>query len=144
MSIWQVSKLPESDYIEIGNQMTAQILFAADNSVMLKMLSVMIAHYGYQVHQAECGEAALNALKRLKPDVLIAELHASDMDNYELCRQIRAKRHSARLPVVLIGPNDDDSQAKSLAAGANCYITTPVFLDRLLKAVDEVLKSRSV
>src|SRR5688500_8169781 len=101
MSTCQVSELFKSDYVEIGNQMTAQILFTADNSVMLKMLSVVIAQHGYQVHQAEGGEAALNALKRLKPDVLIAELNASDMDNIELCRQIRANRRSNRLPVIL-------------------------------------------
>jgi CheY-like chemotaxis protein len=119
----------------------ARILFAADNSVMLSMLSVLMSHSGHQVQRADSGHATLNALNKLKPDVLIAELTTSDMDNYELCRRVRSDRKTAQLPIILIGPQDADIQTKSLAAGATCYVTTPVCLDHLLRVVDELLQT---
>jgi CheY-like chemotaxis protein len=120
--------------------MATKILYAADNTVMLTMMSVMLSHSGYHIHRAESVDAALKALANLKPDVLIIDLASPDTGNVELCKRVRSNPRSARLPILLVGPSDTDYQAKSLAAGASYYITKPIFLDHLLKALDELLQ----
>lgn len=90
-----------------------------------------------------CGEAgdvkeARDALKNLKPDVVILDLSLKDSDGLELIKDIRGRDQA--LPVLVLSMHDEAIYAERLlGAGANGYIMKQAAADQLLSAVRRVL-----
>ncbi len=63
------------------------------------------------------------------------------MDGYEVCRQLRIKTETDRIPVIFITALDDrDSKLKGLSVGANEFLTKPVDRSELFIRVRNLLK----
>ena len=67
------------------------------------------------------GEEAVDAVKRLKPDVAIIDLMMPDIDGLEVCRRI--KRLAPQTHVVVVTAFDDTLvQTAAMEAGASAFV----------------------
>lgn len=93
-----------------------------------------------------CGEAdnaqeALNAVKDLAPDVVIADISLNGTDGIELTKEIKARR--ADLPVLVLSVFDECLYAeRALRAGASGYLMKSESAANLLQAVRRVLDGK--
>ncbi len=93
-----------------------------------------------------CGEAAstrqaVDAIHRLDPDLVIADISLGDGSGLELVKEIR--RFNARLPVLVLSMHDETLFAeRALRAGANGYVMKMEAPEELLHAVRAVLSGQ--
>jgi diguanylate cyclase (GGDEF)-like protein len=73
------------------------------------------------------GEAALAAVERLLPDLVLVDVETPELDGYEVCRNVKNNPTSRDIPIVLINPRaDEDDEARGLMLGAIDYISRPL------------------
>jgi two-component system, OmpR family, KDP operon response regulator KdpE len=79
--------------------MPPRILLVDDEPNILGTLAPLLRARGYEVHTAMNGRAALEAVDRDKPDLIVLDLGLPDTDGVELCREIRA---GSSVPIVVL------------------------------------------
>jgi DNA-binding NarL/FixJ family response regulator len=89
------------------------------------------------VGTAENGQAALDRLDELAPDVVLMDLRMPVMDGVEATRRIRAGHPSVQV-IVLTTYADDESVFAALRAGARGYLTKDADADEIVRAVRRV------
>jgi two-component system KDP operon response regulator KdpE len=87
---------------------------------------------------AEDGEAALDAVERDRPDIVILDVGLPDMTGFEVLSRIRA---FSDVPVVMLTARDDAlDKVKGLELGADDYVTKPFNHLELMARVKAVLR----
>ena len=90
---------------------------------------------GYEVGRCGSGEAGVEAFDRLRPDVVILDLHLPDVGGLEVLEQLRARGGSV---ILLTGQGDGDSAVRAMQLGAEHVLTKPVDLNHLAAATTRV------
>jgi CheY-like chemotaxis protein len=87
-----------------------------------------------KVLSASDGKKALNILERnSKIDMILMDIMMPEMDGYETIRQIRKNTKFKSIPIIMLTAKAmKEDREKSLAAGANDYLSKPVDVDKLL------------
>lgn len=117
-----------------------KILIADDDMRNLFAISKSLSKYGIKILQAENGEIALEKLEESDVDCVIMDIMMPKMDGYEAIKKIRQKAKYTNLPIIaLTALTMKQEKEKSLAAGANDYITKPVDMDKLLALIKILL-----
>lgn len=70
---------------------TAKILVVDDTAMNVKMLVDILTFRGFEVATANGGKAALAALEKDIPDLVLLDVMMPDLNGYEVCKAIRAK-----------------------------------------------------
>ena len=90
------------------------------------------------------GDAALEAVRRAPPDLVILDLNLPAIDGTDVCRRIRSQPSTATLPVIMLTARTAESDRVSgLDLGADDYITKPFSLRELAARVRAVLRRRT-
>jgi hypothetical protein len=80
-----------------------------------------------------------------RPALILLDINLPDMDGYEVMQCLRENPATRHIPVVAISANAMPKDlARGKAAGFADYITKPVDVDRLLQAVDAIVRKREM
>jgi len=89
--------------------------------------------------EADNAEAALEALKKVKPDLAIVDISLRGIDGFELTRLIRARFDN--IPVLVISMHDEALFAeRALRVGARGYIMKQEAIEKMMEAIRKVLR----
>ncbi len=122
--------------------MSEKILVVDDNLMTLDLVSRSLSRVGYEVVTAENGPDALNLVDEGRPDLIILDVMMPDMDGYEVCRLVREKPNTTRLPILMLTALESlEEKIKGFEAGADDYMTKP-FQPAELQARVQVLLRR--
>jgi two-component system, OmpR family, response regulator MprA len=117
----------------------AAILVVDDDASIRRMLERTLTADGYDVTATDGGGAALAAIERTAPDLLVLDLSLPDVDGLEVCRRLRSKRLA--LPVLMLTARDAvPDRVAGLDAGADDYLLKPFDPDELLARVRALLR----
>jgi two-component system KDP operon response regulator KdpE len=117
------------------------ILVIDDEPPIRKLLRMGLATQGYDVVDATNGRTALEALSRVKPDLVILDLGLPDMAGGDLLRRIRAEHEAASI-LVLSSRDDERAKVDALDSGADDYVTKPFGMNELLARIRAALRHR--
>ncbi len=113
----------------------ARILVVDDEPGLLDVLQEHLVKCGYHVETALNGEAALAAIARARPDVVLLDLYLPGMGGLELLWRIRTLA-----PVIMVTANTDVPAARqTLKSGAFDYVTKPIDFDHLGRVIEAAL-----
>src|SRR4051794_41817542 len=101
--------------------MPARILIVDDEPGILATMAPLLRSRGYEVSTATTGHAALDAIDRQPPNLVILDLGLPDLDGVEVCRRLREGRAIPILVLSARGGGQDKGAA--LDAGADGYVT---------------------
>ena len=119
----------------------SRILVVDDEPAIRRFLRTSLGAQGYQVDEATDGQAALELLRRIPPDVLVLDLGLPDLDGFELLRRLRAG--GSALPVIVLSSRaDEKGKVEALDLGADDYVTKPFGIDELLARIRAALRHR--
>ncbi|MBD2113545.1 MULTISPECIES: PAS domain S-box protein [Cyanophyceae] len=119
---------------------TARILLADDNADMLDYVERLLSPQ-YTVETARDGRAAIAAIRRQRPDLVLTDVMMPEIDGFELLRQLRSDVQTQELPIILLSARaGEESRIEGLAAGADDYLTKPFSARELLAKVEAALK----
>ena len=103
------------------------------------MLERTLAAEGYGVSSAVDGGAALAAIERATPDVLVLDVGLPGLDGLAVCRRLRGK--GLGLPILLLTARDAvPDRVAGLDAGADDYLVKPFAPEELLARVRALLR----
>lgn len=118
-----------------------RLLIAEDNEDTRELLRELFSGLGWEVFEAEDGEAAWSLLPTVRPDALLTDVHMPRLTGLDLTRRLRADPDWRSLPVVIhtaVAMRGDEERC--LGAGANAYFAKPVDLRRLEAALRGLLR----
>ena len=117
------------------------ILIVDDNPVNLKLIRVLLAGEGYDVHTAGDAEEALRVLQELRPRMILMDIQLPGIDGLELTRRLKADpvtRHITILGLTAYAMKGDEE--KILAAGCDGYIAKPIDTRTLPEVIERYLE----
>jgi signal transduction histidine kinase len=122
------------------------VLYIEDNRANLRLMEhVMGYRPGVRLLSAMQGGAGLELARQHRPDLILLDVHLSDMQGDEVLRQVRSDPDLRATPVVVISADATPSQIERLrAAGAWEYLTKPIDVPRFLALLDRLLRERLV
>ena len=114
-----------------------RILVVDDNLDAASVLQLLLQQKGHEVRMAHDGQAALECVQVFNPEIVLLDIGMSDMDGYEVCRQIRATARGRRIVVCAVtGWGQPEDKKKAYEAGFDCHLTKPVKIDDILSQVN--------
>lgn len=119
-----------------------RVLVVDDEETIRLALSRFLKLRGYDVEMAGSGAAALDALSRQKFALMVCDLRMPGMTGIELLPHALATDSDLGV-LMLTADNDASSATLALSAGAMDYLTKPVELPHLERAVDQALHRRA-
>ena len=119
---------------------TLRILLAEDNKINQKFALALLAKGGHQVHVAENGHQAVDALRRGDYDVILMDIQMPELDGIQATKQIRAMpAPKSGIPIIALTAHAlAGAREEYLAAGMNDYISKPVDQTVLLAKLLEI------
>ena len=126
----------------MGNPKIRTLVVDDDGSAR-EALGSLLGSEGYQVDSAPDGQAALERLAELPPDVIVTDLDMPVMNGMQLLAELRGRGHD--VPVIVVtSAAEVRSAVEAMRAGATDYITKPVDFDALLLAIERAVEHRDV
>lgn len=117
------------------------ILYIEDNNANYTLVNrILETRPVANLIRAECGQTGIELAKKIKPQLILLDLHLPDIPGAEVMCQLRAQSETASIPVVVISADATPSQIERLlSAGARNYLTKPYSMEMLLAVIDDVL-----
>jgi len=117
----------------------AAILVVDDDPPILRMLGRTLEAEGYAVSAAADGGAALAAVERSTPDLLVLDVAMPGVDGLAVCRRLRSR--GLAVPILLLTARDDlRDRVSGLDAGADDYLVKPFAPEELLARIRALLR----
>ena len=116
-----------------------RVLTVDDSASMRAILNHALVSSGFEVFQADDGQAALEWLVVNDVDVVITDINMPRLDGFGLIERLRASgRHCDRPILVLSTESSDEKKSRARAAGATGWIVKPFDAEKLAAAVRRV------
>ena len=120
-----------------------RVLIVDDAKANVDML-VEALRGDYKLSVALDGEAALRAIAKNAPDLLLLDIVMPGIDGYEVCRRLRADPATQEIPIMFLSSLDDvQDKARGFELGANDYLTKPFEILEVKARVRSLLKAKA-
>jgi PAS domain S-box-containing protein len=106
-----------------------RVLLVDDEADTLEMLRMFVRRAGAEVTAVADATAGLEAVERVRPDVVVADIGMPSVDGYEFIQRLRAMgpERGGRTPAVAVTAYAAEAdRARSLRAGFNAHLAKPV------------------
>ena len=114
------------------------IVLVEDELAIAELARDYLEHGAFAVRIEQTGEAALVAVRRDRPDLVVLDLGLPGMDGLDVLREIR---RSSNVPVIIVTARDDEvDKVLGLELGADDYLTKPFSPRELVARVRAVLR----
>ena len=117
----------------------AKILIVEDQKDMVTGLVFNLEAQGYEVSAAYDGQEGLASAERDKPDLIVLDIMLPKKDGFEVCRELRRKRHDVPI-LMLTARREEADKVLGLEIGADDYLTKPFGLSEFLARVKALLR----
>ncbi|MEH1797432.1 ATP-binding protein [Nostoc sp.] len=142
----QPEQLIKESQVKVNNLLALdglQILLVDDNADTRELIAFILQQSGAQVTSVSSVGEALEALVRLRPNILVSDIGMPDEDGYSLIRQVRSQEalSGEKIPAVALTAFARDEERKlSLEAGFQVHLSKPIEPDKLVKVLANLVK----
>ena len=120
--------------------MKHRVLIADDEPNIVVSLEFLMKREGYEVSVARDGQAALDAIVRDRPDLVLLDVMMPGKSGFDVCQAVRADESLATVKILMLTAKGRDTDlAKGTALGADAYMTKPFSTKELAARVRELL-----
>ena len=119
------------------------LLVVDDEPASLYATVRLLNNAGFRTREASTGAAGLAAATD-EISAMIVDVHLPDMDGFALCRELRSRPATARMPVLHLTAAyvTDIDKVRGLDSGADAYLTRPVEPAVLVATVQALVRTR--
>jgi signal transduction histidine kinase len=104
-----------------------RLLIVEDHPDVAESLALILRCDDHEVRIAHDGPAALQALARFRPDVVLLDVGLPGMDGYQVARRMREEALESKLTIIaLSGYGQTEDHSQSLQAGCDAHLVKPV------------------
>ena len=113
--------------------MPEKILIVEDELALQETLAYNLKKEGYTVQTVGDGRSALDAARKMKPDLIVLDIMLPEMDGFEVARILRKEMTTGIL--MLTARDDEIDRVVGLEVGADDYLTKPFSMRELIARV---------
>ncbi|TGV91487.1 response regulator, partial [Mesorhizobium sp. M2D.F.Ca.ET.145.01.1.1] len=118
--------------------MPHHILVADDDPHIREVICFALEKAGMKTAAVADGAAALQAIERRTPDLVVLDIGMPEMDGLEVCRRLR---HTSDVPVLFLSARDEEiDRILGLEMGGDDYVTKPFSPRELVARVNVILR----
>jgi len=118
------------------------ILLVDDEPNIIELAQLYLEREGYNIITASNGKAALNAVEKERPALMVLDVMMPEVDGLEVCRTLRGKKDPVAI-LMLTARDEDIDKILGLELGADDYLTKPFNPRELVARVKAVLRRSS-
>lgn len=134
----KTQKVPREKVMQVSHKQTnsvetlapaakRKILVVDDSRLQRKILKSSLSRWGYEVLEADSGEAALSLIDEACPEIIVSDWMMPGMTGVDLCKAFRSKTSDTYTYFILLTSKSDKAEiATGLEAGADDFLTKPV------------------
>src|SRR6266513_6246558 len=117
------------------------ILLVEDEAPLRQAVAEQLTDRGYQVEQADSGEAAVARLADFAFDIIITDLRLPGLDGSTVL-EAAVKRYPQIIAIVVTGYGTVRDAVEAIKRGASDFVNKPFQIDELLHALDSAIEQR--
>lgn len=118
-----------------------RILVVEDEEALAILLRYNLEAEGYQVDHVARGDEADLRLREQVPDLLVLDWMLPALSGIEICRRVRSRPETARLPIIMLTARGEESERiRGLSVGADDYVVKPFSVPELVARVHALLR----
>src|SRR4051812_22111211 len=112
--------------------MSPRVLIVEDEEALTTLLRYNLESEGYDVDNVVRGDEAELRLRESVPDLVLLVWMLPGLSGIELCRRIRMRPETERLPVIMLTARGEETErVRGLATGADDYVVKPFSVPEL-------------
>jgi len=115
------------------------ILLVDDEPSIIQLSQMYLEREGYHIDSVKDGEAALIAVERSHPALVVLDVMLPKLDGFEVCRRLRASEADTAI-LMLTARDEDIDKILGLELGADDYLTKPFNPRELVARVKAILR----
>ncbi len=115
------------------------VLLVDDEPSILQLARMYLERDGFRIQEAVDGEAALEAVARQRPALVVLDVMLPKLDGFEVCRRLRAENNPVAI-IMLTARDEDIDKILGLEMGADDYLTKPFNPRELVARVKAILR----
>jgi two-component system OmpR family response regulator len=119
-----------------------RVLVVDDEEHITELVAMGLGYNGFEVQRVASGRAALEAVEKRRPDLIVLDVMLPDLDGFEVARRLRAGEGAGtRVPIIFLTARDTTSdKVEGLRLGSDDYVTKPFSIEELIERVKAVLR----
>jgi CheY-like chemotaxis protein len=119
------------------------VALVVDDSMLIRhTVCRFLEERGFAVESAANGQEALEALKRLRPDIIITDMQMPKMSGSELITALKSQPATAHIPIIIVAGRNSGFSEKEKRANFAIFKDIDIE-DQLGKALEVVLGSQA-
>lgn len=115
------------------------ILLVDDEPSIIQLSQMYLEREGFRIDSVRDGEAALGAVERLHPALVVLDVMLPKLDGFEVCKRLRASQKDTAI-LMLTARDEDIDKILGLELGADDYLTKPFNPRELVARVKAILR----
>jgi two-component system OmpR family response regulator len=116
-----------------------RVLVVDDEPNIVEVVTMALRYQGFDVEAAATGRAALAAVTRFKPHLMVLDVMLPDMEGFEVASRLGAQR--AGVPIIFLTARDaTEDKVRGLSGGGDDYMTKPFSLEELVARIRTILR----
>jgi DNA-binding response OmpR family regulator len=115
------------------------VLIVDDEPSIVQLAQMYLEQDGFHIESAGDGKAALEAVEKYQPALIVLDIMLPEIDGLEVCRKLRAKGNPV-LILMLTARDEDIDKIVGLELGADDYMTKPFNPRELVARVKALLR----
>ena len=118
--------------------MSKRILIVEDHADIRKLVRLTLEFEDYEIHEAVNADEGLEAVRRLRPDLLLLDvMMPGKLNGLDLCRLVKTDLSLGRPQVVLLTARGQSQDMEAgMNAGADAYLLKPFSPLKLIATID--------
>jgi DNA-binding response OmpR family regulator len=118
-----------------------RVLIVDDDPDIQRLVSYNLGQAGFDVATAGTGRTALEAIQKHPPDLIILDLMLPDVDGMEVCRTLRQRDSSRRIPIIMLTARSEEiDRVIGFELGADDYVMKPFSPRELVLRVKSIFR----
>ncbi|HET7584145.1 MAG TPA: response regulator [Gemmatimonadaceae bacterium] len=106
--------------------MTAHVLIVEDSALVVGALRLLLVESGFRVSDAGTVSAAVDAIRREHPDLVLLDLGLRDGDGLRVLADVRGAGETLPVTVAVTGDDEPDTRERCLRAGCRDVLVKPI------------------
>jgi PAS domain S-box-containing protein len=121
---------------------TRRILVVDDNRDSAESLAMVLTIMGNETHMAHDGVAAVEAIEKHRPEVVLLDIGLPKLSGHDVCRRVREQSWGKDIVIIaLTGWGQEEDRRKSREAGFDGHLVKPVDPAALLELLSSLVSA---